>query len=316
MSGITRIALIGSGYMAEEHIRAIQSLDGVEVVSISSRNTKTAAALAKRYGIYQVNSSVTESYNEYHADGAVISVPELALPSVLEEATRFPWPLLVEKPVGIDLAAATALDELVTQRGRSVFVALNRRHFASTRSVLQNLDDDGHTRFVQVLDQENELAARESGQPEEVIRNWMFANSIHIIDLIRLFCRGEVSQVSSELIWQLDECRAVNANISFDSGDRATYQGVWNVPGPWSCVVTEGKSRWEMRPLESLSLLENGSRTPIAYDLGQIDVDFKPGLAVQAEQFINLIRGLQSTLPSVHDALQSMKLIESIYHDL
>jgi len=167
-----------------------------------------------------------------------------------------------------------------------------------------------------VLDQENELAAREAGQPEEVIMNWMFANSIHIIDLIRLFCRGQVSQVSSELIWQLDECRAVNANISFDSGDRATYQGVWNVPGPWSCAVTEGKSRWEMRPLESLSLLENGSRTPIAYDLGQIDVDFKPGLAVQAEQFINLIRGLQSTLPSVHDALQSMKLIESIYHDL
>jgi len=316
MNDNVRIALVGSGYMAEEHIKAIHSLDDVEVVSIISRNTDSARVLARRYGIQQIFNSLTKSHDECHADGAVIAVPELALPVVLEEATRFPWQLLVEKPIGIDLAVATRLDELVTKRGRGVFVALNRRHFASTRLVLENLDANGPSRFVQVLDQENELAAREFGQPEEVIRNWMFANSIHLIDLIMLFCRGEVSKITSNLIWQVGESKAINADIAFDSGDCATYQAVWNVPGPWSFSLTQGNRRWEMKPLETLVRLENGSRTPIVSDLGQIDLDFKPGVLIQAEQFINVIRGVHSTVPSVHDVLRSMNLIDGIYRDI
>ena len=49
-----KIAVIGSGYMAEQHIIALQTNTQCEIVGITSRNDTTARNLAHRYGIQRI----------------------------------------------------------------------------------------------------------------------------------------------------------------------------------------------------------------------------------------------------------------------
>ena len=53
--------------------------------------------------------------------------------------------------------------------------------------MLLELSKSNERRYIHIYDQENPNAALESGQPELVVKNWMYANSIHLIDFVLLF---------------------------------------------------------------------------------------------------------------------------------
>ena len=44
-----------------------------------------------------------------------------------------------------------------------------------------------------VIDQENTIKAKHSGHKIKVIKNWMFANSIHLIDYFNIFVEETLS---------------------------------------------------------------------------------------------------------------------------
>ena len=46
---------------------------------------------------------------------------------------------------------------------------------------------------MQVSDQQSFAEGRAAGHPEEVVRHFMYANSIHVIDYLLQFGRGEVA---------------------------------------------------------------------------------------------------------------------------
>ena len=53
-----KIAIIGSGYMAEEHIKVVQAISNCKVAGIMSRNSETASNLAAKYSIPIVTSKI------------------------------------------------------------------------------------------------------------------------------------------------------------------------------------------------------------------------------------------------------------------
>ena len=70
--------------------------------------------------------------------------------------------------------------------------------------------------------------------PQLVIDNYMYANSIHLIDFFAVFGRGPVTAVEPIIPFNRDTPRFVAAKIEFDSGDIGLYEAVWNGPGPWA----------------------------------------------------------------------------------
>ena len=313
VSGLdVRVALVGAGFMAREHVRAFSGL--AAVVGVASRDINRARRFGDELNIPFTTSSVPDLLRRVEPDLVVIAVPELELPSVIESCLDSGVTVLAEKPIGIDLGVSTALTRLVRDHSLRAFVALNRRHYSSTRTTLKGLSDQENSmRLIQVLDQEDPVAARAAGQPDQVVRNWMFANSIHVVDLITLFGRGKVVSVEVFDAWNPCEPGFVSGAIRFESGDRAIYQAVWDAPGPWSCVVTTPEKRYEMRPLEKLSVQDRGSRLPVDVPLHPVDQDFKPGLRRQAEESIRAVKGLSHRLPSFEDSLVSMGLVADLY---
>ncbi len=308
-----RVAIVGAGYTAREHIRAFKDVAGVELCGIHSRTRHRAEGLAAEFGIPAVADSVSELYERTNADLFVVTVSEIAARQVSSECFDFPAAVLMEKPPGIDLAEAEAIKVEADSRGRKVCVALNRRFYSSMRSALTSLNEQAGRRFICIQDQQNLRTDPNPSYSQEVIDRWMFANSLHVIDLMRMFGRGEVRAVTPVLPWNGPDTDVVVSKIEFSSGDAAIYEGLWQGPGPWAASISVPGVRWEMRPLEEATFQPSGSRKRESAPAHPWDTDFKPGFRAQAEMAALAAIGQPSESITLADAVESMRLVDSIF---
>ncbi|WP_247883859.1 Gfo/Idh/MocA family oxidoreductase [Azospirillum sp. B21] len=311
-----RVAVIGAGSMAREHLRAFADVPGVLLTGIHSRTRARAEALAAEFGISAVCDDIASLYAASKADLVVVTVTELSMAAVAKACFAFPWTILLEKPAGYDLADAVGIAEAAGAARARVHVALNRRHLSSTRTALDDLNAVPGPRFIHVQDQESMAQAAAIGHPETVVRNWMYANAVHMVDYLAVFGRGTVTSVTPVQPWDPERPGIVLAKVEFSSGDLALYEAVWNGPAPWACTVTTPARRWEMRPLEKAVFQNAGERMLNPAPLHPWDEAFKPGFRRQAELAVQVAGGGPSDgLPTLEDSLATMRLIAAIYGD-
>ena len=312
-SNICKVAFIGAGYMTTEHIKAFKDVPGVKLAGIYSRTKTRAEKLALELSVGSVCDSIAELYEKSKAQLVVISVPVLFVREVCLEAFKYPWLCLIEKPAGYNLADAESILEAATNQKQRAFVALNRRHHSSTRTVLEDIAKQQGQRLIHLYDQEDPNGARKAGHPELVVQNWMYGNSIHVVDYLNILGRGEIVAVDPVIHWTPECPQFVMSKITYDSGDVGIYEAVWNGPGPWAVTVSTQEKRWVMRPLEQASVQPYGSRKLEPIAVNEWDIMFKPGLRVQAGEAIKAVFGQPHTLPSLEDAMKSMRLVHAIY---
>jgi predicted dehydrogenase len=312
--GMTRVAIIGAGAIAREHARAFQAQPGVELVSIQSRTASKAEAVAAEFSIRHVARSIPELYEVGLPDLVVIAVTIPATRQTCLACLEHEAALLVEKPLGLNLAEC---EEIVTRAAaldRKGYVAFNRRHYASTQWVQDGLKGLNGPRFIRIEDQEDTDAAALDGHAQEVVENWMYANSIHMIDLARQFGRGEIVSVSPLQPYKgPDETLAVVAEIEFESGDIALYECIWNAQGPWAATVHTRERRFELRPVETAFYQTREQRTRHPMPDAEIDSAYKPGFFMQAKSAVSAVRGEPHTLATFEDALETTRLTHRIF---
>jgi predicted dehydrogenase len=308
-----KVSFIGAGNMASEHIKCFLDIENVKLGGIHSRTRSKAEVLASTFSIPMVCDSIKELYENTQSDLVIISVSELSVREICMEAFQYPWVCLIEKPAGYNFEDASIVAKEAELRNCQAFVALNRRHYSSTKSVLEDLVGNNAKRLIHIYDQEDIIIARNMGTPPLVIENWMYANSIHVIDYLKTFGRGEVVSVEPIIRWNSEAPDFVSAKICFSSGDIGLYEAVWNGPGPWAVTVTTQEKRWELRPLEKAIYQLNGSRKLEIIESHEWDSHFKPGLRAQANEAIKATLGKPHSLPTVNDALGTMRLVKEIY---
>jgi predicted dehydrogenase len=192
-------------------------------------------------------------------------------------------------------------------------VGLNRRFMSSTSAAKSDLESDPGPRFIHVQDQQSFKTGKALGYPQAVIGNWMYGNSIHVIDYFHIFGHGEVTKVTEIEPWRPEAPGLVLSRIDFSSGDVGLYQGLWHAPGPWACTVITPRRRWELRPLEKAVFQNAGERNLNAVDVAQDDTDFKPGFRRQAQGVISAARNQPHDVPDLDEATRTMRLIASLF---
>jgi len=307
-----RVAIVGAGRMAREHARAFAAVPGITVAGIHSRPRPRAEALARELGIPHVCDSIKELHGRTSAGLAVVTVPEPAMKAVALAALAHPWTLLIEKPPGLAPEETEEIAAGARRRGRDVRVGLNRQWIGSTQAAIDGLRAHEGPRFVKVQDQQSLAQAAAIGHPPEVVRNWMFANSIHLVDYFRYLARGDVRHVDHLQPWKGERTQVLLARLEFSSGDVGLYEAVWHAPGPWAVTVTVPMRRWELRPLEQLTTQALGE-PPAVVPATAWDGEFKPGFRLQAEHAAAAARGGASPLPTIDDALGTMRLVRALY---
>src|SRR5207248_4983579 len=104
-----RVAVIGFGHLGKEHARILASLPEVELVGVADVNAEQAHAVARRHN--------TQAFTDYWpllnlVDAACVVVPTTYHCAVAAEFLRRGLPVLVEKPLALDVEQANQLVQL------------------------------------------------------------------------------------------------------------------------------------------------------------------------------------------------------------
>jgi predicted dehydrogenase len=135
-----RVALIGTGWVADKHLRAIHSLPDVRVVAIGGRNAAATAELAARaearaYGFDDIDQMLKSE----RLDAVFVLLPPHLHGELEARLADYVPAVLIEKPVANDLDVARRVHERFQKAGTLVsvgFMCRYRKSVARAREVL------------------------------------------------------------------------------------------------------------------------------------------------------------------------------------
>jgi predicted dehydrogenase len=179
-----RIAVVGVGHLGKEHARILSGLPDVELVGIVDVNADQAEAVARRCG--------TRAYTDYWpllnlVDAAVIAVPTTHHHAIAAEFLRSRIAVLVEKPLALTPAEATALVALARSRGVVLQVGHIERFNPAFEELLQ--------RPLQVKFIDCERAGQFTGRSTDI--GAVLDLMIHDLDLVLKLVPAEVTAVDA-----------------------------------------------------------------------------------------------------------------------
>lgn len=309
-----KVAFIGAGPTTQAHIQAFKDIAEVELCGIYNRTIEKAQVLAQEFGIHYCADSIDALYQISKPDLVVVCVYEPAKREIMLKCIPHQIPILAEKPIGLDYNEAVEIHALAKQHQCPLWVALNRRCYASTREALGLLNEHHQERrMIEVCDQQDLNLARKLGHSEHVLQHWMYANSIHLMDYFTTFARGTLEKITILSPWHPASPGFVAAHLLFNSGDMGLYKAYWNGPGPWSCTVATQSLFLELKPLEQLRYQMAGSRAWHTPEPSDVDKQFKPGFRLQAQQAVYACLQKQHHLADINSALISTQFVHDIY---
>ena len=311
---IINVAIIGSGYMANEYAKVLKKIKICKISGIYSRRHFKAKLFANKHNIEIIGQNIKDLYIRSKADAVIVAVSPDSLKLVVKEVFKFPWNSLIEKPLGINVNDAYDINKIAKKLKSKSFIALNRRHYSSTLKSIDLLKLDKSKRIINIYGQEDLNKIKKFKYSKKIINNFMYVNGIHLIDYMTLFCRGKIVKIEKVVKWQgLKKKGFVLCTFCYSSGDVATFSTIWNKPFPWQVIISTSKQRIELKPLEICKLYRVNQKTHISYKVDKIDKIFKPGIYKQTNEFVKSIKKPNKKLMNISHGYNLMKILKGIY---
>ncbi|MDB2603316.1 Gfo/Idh/MocA family oxidoreductase [Planktomarina temperata] len=284
------IWLVGAGPHAREYAKVLIDLEqDFEVIGRGSKSAdEFQAAIGKSVSTRGLNLEIDV---KGAPDFAIIAVSYHKLASVASKliiaGTRH---ILLEKPGALNILEIQALNSLASEYGAKVWVAYNRRFYASTALAREMIiDDGGATSCVFEL---TEWAHTIDPMPLPKVTKsaWMIANSSHVADLAFHLCGKPVDWNAwqrGKISWHPAAAQFCGAGVT-KSGALFSYHADWEGPGRWGVEVLTRKRRYIFKPMETLQITNLASTNLEQLKLDDIlDTSFKPGLHRQTKLFLD-----------------------------
>jgi predicted dehydrogenase len=249
------VALIGVGGQGASHLRALQSLPGVEVCALCDLRAEAIDVASKNVGPSTILSTDPLSFVEtVECDCAVVIVPNPARMPLLKTLLARRIPLLIEKPATHTLEDLDQLLAWQRASGVRVMVGHNYRFMTGALAVSEQLRKGtiGKVLDVHGFFKRNHAIAGLSyyGKLEGPLP-FRIEMVVHHMDLVRGWVGGSARSIFADgrrtsISWGVGEtCCDVLA--AFDNGVRLNYHGDWSAPanltdfaGQWTLTGEEG----------------------------------------------------------------------------
>ena len=189
-----RIGIIGAGNIAEEHLKVLKNIKDFSLFGIVSRTQKKAKRLGKKFGIKKIFNSIDQMMKSNQLDGVLILVSANNSFKVTKKVIPYQVPFFLEKPPGLSSLETKKLYNLTRKHITKNMIGLNRRFYSvfhqgmkiiKKHGKLLGILIEGHERFWLLKKKVKSL----------ILKKWIFANSLHTIDLL-LFFGGKVKSIS------------------------------------------------------------------------------------------------------------------------
>ncbi|WP_421945860.1 Gfo/Idh/MocA family protein [Pedobacter sp.] len=198
--------------------------------------------------------------------------------------------VLIEKPAALSVKELLDNQSFLKTYLDKVFVAYNRRFYASVVETRKIIEEDGglqsmHFEFTEWAHKIEPLT-KAAGVKE----NWFFANSTHVVDLA-FYLAGKPIEWNTyskggTLRWHA-KTNFTGAGIT-EKGVLFSYLSNWESAGRWAIELYTEKRRVYLKPIEGISIQEKGSVALVEHKFDdELDIKFKPGLFNQVKAFFS-----------------------------
>jgi predicted dehydrogenase len=285
-----QVVLFGIGTIGREYCRILQDL-GVDFTAVGNSATGVENFISET-GIQALPGGVKGWKKNGDSDikSAIVAVnlEELAQTAIDLMENGFEN-ILLEKPGGMNSEEIRRVKEKAHDTRAKVWIAYNRRFFASVLKAQEIILQDGGVKSFNFEFTEWPHKVLSSGANEVAKKNWFLVNSTHVVDMAFLL-GGFPEKLESFTVggcdWHPDAAIFAGSGVS-ELGALFSYQANWLAPGRWSVEILTLKNRLVFRPLEKLQVQKPKS---VAIEFvkidDQLDVDFKPGFFKQTELFL------------------------------
>jgi 2-hydroxy-4-carboxymuconate semialdehyde hemiacetal dehydrogenase len=315
MADRMRIALAGAGAFGEKHLDGLKLIDGVEVVSLVSRNIENTKATAAKYGIGHATTDLAESLARDDVDAVILCTPTQMHAAQAIQCMAAGKHVQVEIPLADSLADAEAVLAKSQETGLTCMVGHTRRFNPSHRYL--------HDKFVsgeasvQQMDVQTYFFRRRNinakGEPRSWTDHLLWHHAAHTVDLFA-YQAGPIvtaNAIEGPLHSDLGIAMDMSIQLKARSGAICTLSLSFNNDGPLGTFFRYicDNGTWIARYDD----LVTGKEDPV--DLRGVAVSSN-GIELQDREFIAAIRERREPNSSVTQVLPCYRVLDQLERQL
>ncbi len=304
------VGVIGAGNIALKHLEVVKKIKNFKIKAITSRTLSKAKKLAKTFKIEKINENIEDLLKKNHIDCLLIFVSAENMYSTIKKIINFKVPFFFEKPAGLNYRETKELSDLCYQNKIRNMVGLNRRFYSIFEEGKKIIKKRGRFKGILIEGHERIWLINKRKKNKKVLNNWIYANSIHTIDLLRYF-GGEIKKIKGFSNNYGSE-KNISFSVKFKNNSIGTYISNWNSPAGWSITIFGDGYTLSYKPLENGRLITSNFKEK-KLNKSVFDKRFKPGFYKQMNCFKNLIinRKLKEPAQDLKQYLKSVSIAKT-----
>ena len=306
-----RIAEVGLGGKGCQHMEILSGFEEVELVAVCDTVPATVEGVGDRFGISGRYTSVEQMLDSEQLDAVFLATPpEINAPAALPCLERGVDTFL-EKPPGMTAAEAKGLVVAAQKSGAKGMVGLNRRFHPMLVQALEMVEERGPViQLVGEFHKPMSVLARMDRFPPEVMDNWLAANDIHVVDMVRRMAGAEVREVHSFARRAVSHYRDVHAAlVVFENDCVASYS--------FNYTTAKRLERYEIHGDNISAYLEGVREGFVLRDDDRIDLPCPEtsGTEEEIRYFVDCVledKPVTPPAPTLEEGFKSVQLVEAI----
>ena len=316
MSTPLRIALAGAGAFGQKHLDALRLIDGVEVVSLISRDLDKTRETAAKYGIGHATTELDEALARDDVDAVILCTPT----QLHARQTLACLDAGKHVQVEIPLCDVLAEGEAVVRRQRETgLVAMcgHTRRFNPSHQWLHRRIAAGQLR-VQQMDVQTYFFRRTNmnalGQPRSWTDHLLWHHAAHTVDLFAWQCGSPIVKahaLQGPVHPELGIAMDMSLQLQTANGAICTLSLSFNNEGPLGTFFRYiGDTGTYIARYDDLV---TGKDEII--DVSQVDVSMN-GIELQDREFVAAIREGREPVASVAQVLPCYQVLHDLEREL
>ncbi len=199
MSKTIKVALAGAGAFGIKHLDGIKNIDGVDVISLISRDLDKTQEVADKYGIQHVTTDLADSLALKELDAVILCTPTQMHAEQTLACLKAGKHVQVEIPLADSLKGAEEVVALQKQTGLVAMCGHTRRFNPSHQHVHNQITAGKFN--IQQMDVQTYFFRRTNTNALGQARSWtdhlLWHHAAHTVDLFAYQCGSPIVQANA-----------------------------------------------------------------------------------------------------------------------
>ena len=311
-----KVALAGAGAFGIKHLDGIRNIDGVEVVSLVSRDLDKTREVAAQYGIGHVSTELADSLALPEVDAVILCTPTQMHAAQAIQCMQAGKHVQVEIPLADSLAQAQQVLDLQRQTGLVAMVGHTRRFNPSHQWIHKKVAAGEFN--IQQMDVQTYFFRRTNmnalGQPRSWTDHLLWHHAAHTVDLFAYQAGSPIvkaNAVQGPIHKDLGIAMDMSIQLKAANGAICTLSLSFNNDGPLGTFFRYiGDTGTYIARYDDLF---TGKEEKI--DVSQVDVSMN-GIELQDREFFAAIREGREPNSSVQQVFNCYQVLHDLEQQL